>query len=175
MRQLNLMTTHGGKDGWCPDCNPPFANLANHVPFCNLRDHEAAQQRETVFISRAAAHANARNAWAHAVTDQDVALVMYAVEAMSVDIQQNSGGHWVGWRVGSGIRLHWVVTEMIRAGLLRDYRRPGRWRSELIPALVHLRGADGWSVCHFTGEGRGPMVGRTVTDPALADCLACGL
>lgn len=176
-RQLNLITTHGGKSGRCPDCNRPFANLANHVPYCPARDHEAAAAREAAFIARAAAHSTAvpRTAqrWQHAVTDLDVAAVMYAIEAMSVDIQLNKAGNWTGWRVGSGtgIRLHWVVSEMIRTGLLRHVVH--LHADHLVPALVHLRDVDGWSACRFTGEDMGPMRSRLVTELALVDCLHC--
>lgn len=175
MREINLTTTHGGKPGWCTGCGKPFANLANHAPYCLEIDHDAEAAKDQSFIDRAAAHATAipraEQRWQHAVTDQDVALVMYAIERMAVDIYLNRAGQWVGWRVGTGIRLNWVVSEMIRTGLLRHVIQHGQ--HHLVPALVHLKGPDGWSACHFTGEDLGPMRSRLVTDLSLVDCLEC--
>lgn len=178
MQEINLMTTHGGKAGRCPDCGKPFTNLANHLPHCRHRDHNAAAIRQTNFIDRAVSHCTAvprsSQAWQHAVTDRDVAVVMYAVEALAVDIQLNANHQWVGFRVGTGVRLHWVVSEMVRTGLLRHTHVPGPTsQGALVPALVHLKASDGWSACHFTGEDLGPMRARLARDLALVDCLNC--
>ena len=178
MREISLMTTHGGKAGRCPDCDQPFANLANHLPHCLHRDHEAATVRQANFIDRAVSHCTAvprpAQAWQHAVTDRDVTAVMYAVEALAVDIQLNANHQWVGFRIGTGVRLHWVVSEMVRTGLLRHTHVPGpASRSALVPALVHLKGTNGWSACRFIGEHLGPMRARLVRDLALVDCLDC--
>lgn len=130
---------------------------------------------------RAAAHVipNPRGAqrWQHAVTDEDVAAVMYAIETGEADIWLNRAGRWVGgqWisqmRTPTRVRLHWVVSEMIRTGLLRHIRANGE--DALIPARVHYVDTDGWSMCHFTGEDLGPMRSRLTDDFALVDCLEC--
>lgn len=176
MEQIKAPTTHGGKAGWCPDCEQWFGNLANHVPYCSKRDHEAAQAREAAYITRAASHSTAvpraAQRWQHAVTDLDVAAVMYAIEAMNVDLVINKVGHWVGWQSGRGIRLHWVVSEMIRTGLLRHVIERQNTH-HLVPALVHLKDDARGSACRFTGEDMGPMRSRLVTDLALVDCLHC--
>jgi hypothetical protein len=151
-----------------------------------LTQEPDADSVEQMYFTRAAAHARDRDGlraaqrWHDSVTDQGVALVMYAIER-GVQLRRNRMGRWLapaGSPISSGLpgwNVSTIVSEMIRTGLLRHLRphqTPDNTDDVLIPALVHLRLED-HSACLFTGEDLGPMRARLVDDLTLVDCLAC--
>lgn len=105
------------------------------------------------------------------VTEEDVARLLFHLER-GVRLYRNRLGRWLaptGSPLGRYISV--AVLEAIRTGLVRHYR--DREGDHLIPAPVHLKGEDGYSLCHFIGEDMGPMRARIVTDLAIADCSCC--
>jgi hypothetical protein len=155
----------------CTHCNGP------HSPaYCLKVDWEAEAKRLEAFSTRAAAHATAApkasQRWLAGVTDESVAVVLYAIEADHVEFYRDRTGRWhqpQGARYRSSM-LSPTINEMIRTGLLRHVIE--RDVDYLVPALVHLFD-HGQSACRFTGEDMGPMRARLVTDLALVDCLEC--
>lgn len=136
---------------------------------------------EAALMIRAAAHATSpvirpAQRWRNKVTDLEVARVMYQLEA---GLKLTRGTHrWYapeGHRLATGTRLTMIVDEMIRTGLVREYRYP---QQELIPAPVHLQdgtGSEAHSACLFAGEDIGAMRARLVAAEyfTLVDCLGC--
>lgn len=117
--------------------------------------------------------------WQDAVTDDEVAVVMYALEMGS--LMRYVGGRWYfcarsPYQKMITTPVSVVVREMVRTGLLRHltHRLPDGEVHILVPARVHLRdAATGRSACQFPGEMLGPMRARLVDDLTLVDCLAC--
>jgi len=108
----------------------------------------------------------------HRITDEESAKVMFAVEA---GYEFNHGR--VYWRCAMRMamapaRLHAIITELVRTGLLRDYRDPRTSVRTLLPAHIHLD-VHGGSACRFVGEDLGPMRTRLSDDLALVDCRDC--
>jgi len=134
------------------------------------------------YATRAAAHAREPETLRPAqrfepyVTDLAVARVMLALER-GTEIRRNRLGRWfapTGSPLGRSVST--VVSEMIRTGLVRDYRNPSG-EHVLIPAKTHKRVWDApgvqRSLCLFTGEDLGPMRSRLVDEMDLVDCLEC--
>lgn len=168
----------GPRGGVCAYCSRVVGGLVVHERYCLKRDWDAETVSRAHFIARASAHATATpraaQRWQNGVTDLDVASVLFAIEANGFQPHRNAAGRWLGMRMDRNLST--VVNEMIRTGLLRHVMIlvPGTPAQDaVVPALVHLKGADGWSVCHFTGEDMGPMRSRLLMDLALVDCLHC--
>lgn len=141
---------------------------------------------EAATMIRAASHATSpvtRQAqrWQSRVTDLEVTRVMYQLELGTRLLRGKF--RWsapAGSPLNRGERLTTIVNEMIRTGLLRDYRSPsvmhtfGLPAHTLIPALVHALDGE-HSLCLFTGEDMGPMRARLVAMEfgALVDCRQC--
>jgi len=108
------------------------------------------------------------------VTNLDVAIVFYAIEADGMMPRRLRSGRWVSGphgRIPTRHDLSAVVNEMIRTGLLRHVVE--RDEDYLVPALVHLMDGSRRSACLFTGEDLGPMRSRLISDLTLVDCLEC--
>lgn len=136
---------------------------------------------------RAAAHSTpthqlrAAQRWQEGVSDTDAARVLLALEHHHVRPYRNGMGRWMapGSTALAGMNWHLsvVIKEMVRTGLLREWR--DREGDHLIPAPVHLlvREDDtqgpARSACLFAGEDMGPMRARLITRLDLVDCLAC--
>jgi hypothetical protein len=157
----------------CPHCGGPHG-----ARYCLSVDWKAEQARIDRFTKRAAAHAladpRAAQRWQNQVTDEDVAALLYAIEAGDFQPYRIRSGRWVapmGQHVAAMRHdLSTVINEAIRTGLVRHVIQ---WQVDyLVPALVHLRDGD-WSACRFTGEDMGPMRARLVDDLTLVDCLEC--
>lgn len=158
----------------CPHCDGPHG-----ASFCLKADFEAIERRAQTFRERAAAHSlasavcRAAQRFQNGVTDLDVAIVFYAIEADGMMPRRLRSGRWVSGphgRIPTRHDLSAVVNEMIRTGLLRHVVECDE--DYLVPALVHL--LDGSrSACLFTGEDLGPMRSRLVSDLTLVDCLEC--
>jgi hypothetical protein len=136
---------------------------------------DEADQR---YVTRATAHVRdpmvLRRAqrFAPYVTELETARVMLAIERGTVLTRSRTGV----WRGPVDSRLGHVspaVNEMIRTGLLRDYRDPRTDQRSLIPARTHLDTGSGASACLFAGEDLGPMRARLVRTLDLVDCLEC--
>lgn len=165
------MTPRGGR---CERCGRETGNLARHQKFC--KRGVVVEVR----VIRAGAHAQPESTlrpdqrFAYGVTEVDVARVLYSLES-GVRPYRTIQGRWVAPKgtplEGMGSHLSASVNEMIRTGLLRHCRT--RDGDRLVPARVHLLGADGLSACHFTGETLGPMRSRLESKPDAVDCLAC--
>lgn len=106
------------------------------------------------------------------VTDLKTATIMLAIER-GVEFHISGGGSWYSPRgAGIGRNPSVPIKEMIRTGLLRDYRLPRTGQHILVPAKTHLL-HERRSLCRFTGEGMGPMRSRLVDDIDLVDCWHC--
>lgn len=108
-----------------------------------------------------------------AITDEDVARVMHAVES-GVDVRLNRAKRWTappGVMPRPAVKFSLAVTEAIRTGLLRFWA--DRHGIYLIPAPVHLMHPGPVSACHFTGETMGPIRSRLAVMRALVDCRDC--
>jgi len=106
------------------------------------------------------------------VSELATARVMLAIERGTV-IKKTA----TGWKAPAGSplpkNLGTIVNEMIRTGLLRNYRDPRTDKHTLIPAKTHLDDGYRTSLCLFAGEDLGPMRARLVKDLDLVDCLEC--
>jgi hypothetical protein len=142
----------------------------------------ALNEADERYAVRAAAHAaepsvlRAAQRFAPYVSDLAVARVMLALER-GTEIHRNSIGRWfapIGHPLGRQVST--VIQEMIRTGLVRDYRQPNG-EHVLIPAKTHLRVREELtaqhSLCLFAGEDLGPMRARLVDQMDLVDCLEC--
>lgn len=186
----------GPRGGKCRYCELETGGLVVHERACTRRGTEAEVARMDVFLTRAATHARAEavtpaaQRWREGVTDEDVAAVMYALEATDALFYRNPRGRWlyagVGpWGAGrhrinpGGRQLSTIIGEMIRTGLVRHWVRhtPSGDRDHLIPARVHLRDPydHRFSACKFPGEDMGPMRARLTDDLSIVDCLECEL
>lgn len=167
-----------------------------HERNCLKRDNRAEIARMETFLARASAHVKAEavteplQRWQHGVTDEDVAVIMYALEATEAVFYRNRAGRWLfegesPWGVGrhrinpGGRQLSTIINEMIRTGLVRHWIRhsPVGAEDHLIPSRVHLRDPDDpqFSACRFPGEDLGPMRSRLTVDLSIVDCLECEL
>jgi hypothetical protein len=137
---------------------------------------DEADQR---YVDRATAHVadyfalRRDQRFASYVSELYTARVMLAIERGTV-VKRAKTGHW---RAPAGSRLPHnlsvIINEMIRTGLLRDYRDPRTGQHTLIPAKTHLDDGYRTSLCLFTGEDLGPMRARLVKSMDLVDCLEC--
>jgi len=139
---------------------------------------------------RAAAHSipyhrlRLQQRWQRGVTDEVVAMVMFALEDGAA-VRRTFTGRWtpdtrtMPWPIEPSRlwrpNLTAVIDEMIRTGLMRHVvvREQGNEVDYLIPAPVHLMSEAGLSACLFVGEDMGPMRSRLVRDLTLVDCLDC--
>ena len=156
----------------CTHCNGP------HGPdYCLTYDFDAAEERRQRFLTRAAAHTlaepRAAQRWMFPIKDEDVAALLYGLEADEIQAYRIKSGRWVlplGARLATRRDPSTIINEAIRTGLVRHLIE---WNVDyLIPALVHYRDG-GQSACRFTGEDLGPMRARLVDDLSLVDCLEC--
>jgi hypothetical protein len=151
----------------------------------------SATEAGQAYAVRAAAHVadettlRVAQRWStRAVTDMATARVMLALEYYRVRPYRNRTGRWYAPTgsplTGMGPDLSTVINELVRTGLIRDWR--DREGDHLIPAPVHYRARTvspgggvvlQHSACLFTGEDMGPMRARLVDRLDLVDCLAC--
>lgn len=161
----------GPKGGTCRYCRRRTESLTRHELACDggpSVDEEARLILRAGTVAAPESTLRAAQRFQSGVTDLDAARVMRGVE-MGVRLRLTGAGRWVGPTGSplSGPRTSPTVHEMIRTGLLRD------WRGTLIPASVHLVSRDGVSVCLFVGEDMGPMRARLTGDIDLVDCQHC--
>lgn len=136
------------------------------------------------YLIRAAAHSAAPEDlklgqhWTQGVQDEDVAAVIYAMEALEIPLGRRRTGRWtmpteVPHDVLPDIDVDIVISEMIRTGLVREWRAQGRYALTL--ARVHLRDPENRSqtICHDPVEGMDEGRVRIVSDMTLVDCLTC--
>jgi len=138
------------------------------------------------FLIRAAAHArhaaslSRDKRFRNGITDDDVASVFLAMEALDVRLSLSPTGRWVppvgkAGNVLRGVNITETVREMARTGLVTILPRYGVVRAR--PARVHFRDPeDGYlTLCHDPVEGLSQGRVRTVNDLTLVDCLECEL